>query len=161
MRIHVSRLVPLMTAAALLAACGGGERAAQDGTDTVADGQPPAECPTGPVQADVAVTIQGDSVEVQPRVVRVAQGGDITWESAHPFMIFVQEHPDRGLPTDRALIPRGKAKGSGPGKGKGKGVGKVKPNAPCGEYGYKMAVYDSATGQMLPLDPPIMVVPGG
>ena len=153
MRIHTLRFSLPLVAAAALAACGGGERAADDGPPT-------GQCPEGEVQAEVAVTIQGDSVDVQPRTVWVEQGGAITWESAHPFMVFVQAHPERGLPTDRALIPRGKTQATGPGKGKGKGVGKVKPNAPCGEYHYKLAVYDSTTGQMLPLDPPIMVLPG-
>lgn len=161
MRIRALRLFPVLTISALLIACGGGEKAAVDGAGTAADDVDARDCPTGDVQNEVAVTVQDDSVEVQPRTVRVTAGGEITWESAHPFIVFVQEHPERGLPTDRALIPRGKAAGSGPGKGKGKGVGKVKPNAQCGEYHYKLGVYDSTSGQMLPVDPPIMVLPRG
>lgn len=106
-----------------------------------------------PIRDSVAVSIQGDAVTVSPETTTVARGGQVTWDSDHPTIVFIQVDPQRGRPTDAGLFAKG--------KGKGKVRAPIRANARCGVYKYDLGVYDASTGQMLPLDPPLMVVPRG
>lgn len=117
--------------------------------------QPPAQScddfrdvtPTsGPVE--VTLSADGTTVEVTPDSVAVRRGGTVTWQSHHPFIVFVKEDPNRGRPTPKASYA---------GKHQSPAQARIPAEASCGYYKYSVAVY--LDGEMRGLDPEIWILP--
>lgn len=128
---------------------------AQEEASPPADPEPPAQSceefrgvtPTpGPVE--VTLSADGTTVEVTPDSVAVRRGATVTWRSHHPFIVFVQEAPDRGRPT---------AEESYAGRNQAPARASIRPDASCGYYKYSVAVY--LDGEMRGLDPEIWILP--
>lgn len=101
----------------------------------------------------VKIEIRGGRVKVTPETVEVREGEDVTWESEHPFVIFVQAK-DGKRPTRAGQSVFGKGKGRG--RVKARIVERVTRKK---EYKYDVGVYDENADEMLGADPIIMVRP--
>lgn len=101
----------------------------------------------------VKIEVRGGRVKVTPETVEVRDGEDLTWESEHPFVIFVQEtNGERPTQGGRGVFGKGKGRG----RVRAKIVARV---ATKEEYKYDVGVYDEAADEMLGVDPTIMVRP--
>lgn len=101
----------------------------------------------------VKIEIRRGRVKVTPETVEVSEGEDVTWESEHPFVIFVQAKNGK-RPTQGGQGVFGKGKGRGSVKAR-----IVEQVATKKEYKYDVGVYDENADEMLGADPTIMVRP--
>lgn len=110
----------------------------------------PGQTPTaGPVR--IALDRNG-KIRVDPARVKVVEGaGSVEFTSDRPFVL-IFNRKGGVLPT-RAATAAAKARSRAPVR--------VNPRAECGSYKYSVAVWDSAAGVPVGVDPPIDIVPGG
>lgn len=137
-------------------------------------------------RVEITLTEAG-RVDVDPDTVRVRRGGVILLNSTRPFIVFVQRDSVLGLPTD-SVLAAGRPSASNASRGDSlaattmdSAVARmdsarelrtaaadpssaripIRSGAACGYYEYDLGVYDERTGRIVPLDPPLMVLPGG
>lgn len=152
-------LLPSLCLAVGLAACSSGEQS-MPATDQEADTAAMAaaadackEYAESPHKDSVAVSIsiKDSAIVVDPDPATVGRGGRVVWESGYPTVVFVQANAKGSRPTVGGLFTKG--------EGSGKVQAHVRADAACGQYKYDVAVYDASSGDMLKLDPALIVAP--
>ena len=153
-----SRLLPssLLVALPLLLVGCSGPGADQSGGSGGSAASPPDPCRPyeglKPTQGQVTITVQGNTVKVDPPRPRIQKGqGELEWTSTDgPFVILAGPGP-RGRPfVDETF-------GAGAGATARQGVN---PVAECGTYKFGVVVWDAANDRLVGVDPPVDIVPG-